>query len=395
MILRSKWVVDRKLNIHANGIVDTGGPREELDLGEAILMPGLVNAHCHLEYTEMRWKIAPPRGFTQWIEQITAIKRSWNEADYVRSLDLGMREALEFGTTCMGNWICLPQLVSRIQLSPMRVWWFWEQIAFRANNELPDWDKWPEQVSKRSDYWVAALSPHAPYTCREEIVKKIREWSEQRALPWSIHVAESQDENAMFERGEGGLFELLKKSGRPMDDCHGMTPFQWLMPQLKAATSSVLLVHGNTLAQQDLDCLKKLSRRSKPWISIAYCPRSRRYFTHPEFPLQECVRRGIHVCLGTDSLASNSNLSLFEEMNLVAKLWAKGTDRDLVEMATIHGARALGVSQREWEAWQDWIAIPCKTSDRKIIWRAISHFTGKPFFVMINGQIIFKRDDLK
>ncbi len=390
MRIRSKWLVDRDLRIHKNKFVETGDGHGEMDLGDAILMPGLVNAHCHLDYTDMRWRIAPPHGFTEWIEEITALKRSWKEEDYIQSIGVGMREALEFGTTCMGNWICVPQVMSGLIHSPMRIWWFWEQIAFRANNELPDWTNWPAQASAGSSSWHGALAPHAPYTCREEIVKKIREWSGEHGMPWSIHVGESVEENEMFTSRKGTLHDLLEKSRRPMDDCGGGTPIQWLLPQLKATTSPALLVHGNTATTGDLKLLAGVVRRSKQKISVAHCPRSRRYFSHPEFPLKEFLKRKIPVCLGTDSLASNSNLSMFEEMNLVARQWPDLDRREIVAMSTFQGAEALGVSHEKWSEWQDWIAIPCDTSDRRQIWEAISHFTGRPFFVMIDGQTIFK-----
>jgi len=391
MILRAKWLVDRSLEVHDGGKVDTGIGSGEVDLGDAILMPGLVNAHCHLDYTDMRWKIDPPRGFTQWIEQITAVKRSWSDDDYVRSIDAGMREAMEFGTTCMGNWTCAPQVMSRVQSSPMRIWWFWEQIAFRANNVLPEWNDWPAQVAARSANWKGALAPHAPYTCRDEIVHRICEWSDERKLPWSIHIAESVEESLMFEKGEGDLFQLLKKSGRPMDDCGDTTPLQWLLPILKDARTAVQLVHGNTFTPDDLKLLEKLILHPSSFIlSLIYCPRSRRYFSHPEFSFSKLKRKKINMALGTDSLASNSNLSMFEEMNLMARENPDLDPREIVAMATVCGARSLGVADKTWKTWQDWIAIPCETSKKSVVWEAISRFTGKPFFAMLDGQIIFQ-----
>ena len=93
------------------------------------------------------------------------------------------------------------------------------------------------------------------------------------------------------------------------------------------------------------------------------------------------------MCLGTDSLASNRDLSVFAEMNLFTQKWPTLNPYQIVCMTTINGARALGAG-KEWLEWQDWIAIPAPFTRSTDIWDAITHFTGKPYFVMVDGQII-------
>ena len=105
---------------------------EITDLGEVVLLPGLINAHCHLDFTALRGAIAPQRSFADWIRQINAKRRELTEEDFLASITAGLVEARRWGTTTMANIESLPQLLRRIPASPLRIWWFLELIDVRA-----------------------------------------------------------------------------------------------------------------------------------------------------------------------------------------------------------------------------------------------------------------------
>src|ERR1041385_7709686 len=117
--------------IEADRIVDVGAfdeirarhAGEMVDLGEQVLLPGLINAHCHLDYTCLRGKIPPPNSFTEWIRAINAERAELSEADYLKSIRTGFMEAKTFGTTTIANLTGLPQLISAVEPS-IRTWWF-------------------------------------------------------------------------------------------------------------------------------------------------------------------------------------------------------------------------------------------------------------------------------
>ncbi len=413
MILRAKWVVDRTMKVHKNGQVDTElGTRnseQAVDLGDVVLMPGLVNAHGHLDYTEMRGLIPPPKNFTSWIESITQLKRSWTEEDYVRSIERGMAESLAFGTTTMANWVCSQKLAGKVAVCPIRIWWFWEQIAFRSKTlpafarkkvkqkkeaitfgdgaSLETWEGWESEASARYRLWKSGLAPHAPYTCRSEVIQEATRWSALHRRPWSIHIAESHEEFEMFRHAHGSLYDMFKRLGRDMSDCGRDTPLGNLRFEISNLRSPVLLVHANQLDLSDFELLEESISRAPSLISMIHCPRSHHYFGHPKFPLTRLRDAKVNLCLGTDSLASNKDLSMFREMNLVAQNWPELDPRVIVLMATINGVRALGM-EKEWLNWQDWIAIPAQLSRSVDVWSAITHFTGDPCFVMINEQVL-------
>lgn len=395
MILRAKWWVDRQLCLHENATLDTGGTPTELDLQDSILMPGLVNAHCHLDYTAMKGRLPASGGFADWIKTMVELKRSWSQEDFTRSIDQGAREALEYGTTSMGNWICSAGAFAHASLSPMRILWFLEQIDFGSPADSSSWKNWPPSVHGRQSHWQGALAPHSPYTCRPETIAQISTWSGTQNLPWSIHVAESQQEFDMLLHAKGPLYELMQNAGRDMQDCGRSTPLGSLEETLTTASSPVLLVHLNLLHRNDTKTIKfataqPLEAHTAPRakLNVVHCPRSHRFFQHPEFPLETLGSLHLNICLGTDSLASNENLSMFEEMGAASESHAIPS-KTLLQMATVNGAKALGWFPA-WETWQDWIAIPATDSDASSVWKNITGFTGKPHFVMVDGQVCLR-----
>src|SRR5207244_3885358 len=111
-----------EINAHHSG--------EIIDLGEQALIPGLINAHCHLDYTCLRGKIPPPKSFTDWIRAINAAKEKLSAQDYVASINEGFAEARKFGTTMIANLTAFPELIVKIK-EPIRTWWFAEVIDVR------------------------------------------------------------------------------------------------------------------------------------------------------------------------------------------------------------------------------------------------------------------------
>src|SRR6266516_2895270 len=111
-----------------------------VDLGEQALLPGLINAHCHLDYTCLRGKIPPPKSFADWIRAIIAEKAKLSAQDYLASITEGFSEAKRLGTTTIANLTAFPELIAQID-PPIRTWWFAELIDVRSPeraNELVD-----------------------------------------------------------------------------------------------------------------------------------------------------------------------------------------------------------------------------------------------------------------
>jgi cytosine/adenosine deaminase-related metal-dependent hydrolase len=355
---------------------------EVVDLGEQALLPGLINAHCHLDYTCLRGKIPPPKSFTDWIQAINAKKSELSPEDYVASITEGFAEARSFGTTAIANLTAFPELISQVQ-PPIRTWWFAELIDIRA----------PERANELVDSAIAAmkrtpcsgLAPHALFTASSDLFRSCENISQRNDILLTTHLAESREEMEMFRDASGPLYDFLKGIGRPMDDCGSKTALElFLGAPGDRALPRWIVTHLNELTESDFELLKKLT----PKFHLVHCPRSHNYFYHSPFAFERLCSLGFNICLGTDSLASNESLSLFAEMRAFQKEFPNVSPEEILRMTTVNPARALrqehalGRIRRGFEA--DLLAVPCSGSTD--VFEQIIAFDGPVRWTMINGK---------
>src|SRR6266404_181638 len=315
-----------------------------LDLGEIALLPGLINAHCHLDYTCLRGKIPPPKSFTDWVRAINTAKAGLSEEDYVPSIKEGFAQAKRFGTTTIANLTAYPELVAKID-EPIRTWWFAELIDIRSpdrENEIIDLAM---ESMKSKKNW--GLAPHALFTASPNLFHRCEEIARRGNILLTTHLAESREEMSMFRDGSGPLYEFIKETGRPMDDCGDETPLEKFIGALtsaplgagsgRALSQKWMIAHLNELSESDFDFLA----RSTGKFHVVHSPRSHGYFAHSPFPFERLRALGFNICLGTDSLASNKDLSLFAEMRAFQRNEPNVSPREIFEMVTVNAARAL------------------------------------------------------
>lgn len=367
--------------------VRAGGGRVT-DLGEMVLLPGLINSHCHLDYTALRGMIAPQRSFADWILQINGLRRDLSDEDYLASIAAGFEEAKRWGTTTVANIESMPALLSRMGPPPLRTWWFAELIDVRPRLTAEEMIAASLHFFFNNQNWGGGfgLSPHAPYTASAGITRLAADAARQGDFLLSTHLAESEEEMEMFRSGRGPLFALLQSLGRSMDDCGtGKTP---LAVMLERATidDRWIFVHVNQLTEEDFALLE-----TGPRFHIAHCPRSSRYFQHRRFALERLAGMGFNVCLGTDSLASNSSLSLFAEMRAVQEERPDLSAVQILAMATVNGARALHQEHRLGKicagCFADLIALPIAGAGDDIYAEIIAWEEAVPW-MMLAGKVI-------
>lgn len=353
---------------------------EIVDLGERALLPGLINAHCHLDYTCLRGKIAPQESFTDWIRAINTEKRKLTPSDYIKSVAAGFAEAVQFGTTSIVNFEAFPDLVWRTP-PPLRTWWMAELIDVR-NPNLPN-----QLVDLAMGSLSAAenrgLAPHAPFTASRDLYRVCQEAARKHDLVLSTHLSESREEMAMFRDASGPLYEFMKEIRRDMRDCGQETPLAYLMRHV-ALDERWLVVHLNELTEGDFELLA----RSRNRFNVVHSPRSHRYFDHSDFPFQRLRALGFNICLGTDSLASNDDLSLFAEMREMQRKEPALSGREILEMVTVNPAHALHrqslLGQIKPGLAADMIAIPWE--GKKDLFEEIIAFDETVPWTMVNGH---------
>jgi aminodeoxyfutalosine deaminase len=393
-------VADGAVCVAGNRIVSAGRwrdvpPGEQAgaqDLGDVILMPGLVNAHCHLDYTGMAGQFPPPAVFTDWLKLITGSRGEWGYSDFAESWLTGAKMLLRTGTTTVGDIEMLPELLPEMwDATPLRVLSFLEMTGVKSRRAPVEimrlaMDKLNSLPPGRSR---AALSPHAPYSTTPELLRLAAETARKRKLRLTIHVAESDQEFDMFTHGRGAMFDWLGLIGRDMADCGLGSPVQHL-ERNGVLGENLLAVHVNYLAPGDAALL---GRRK---VSVVHCPRSHVYFGHQKFPRQQLAKARVNLCLGTDSLASvyikrkqTVELSLFDEMRQCAAVEPGVPPKTIAQMVTVNAARALGLQGRVGElvpsAFADLITLPF-TGKAAAAYEAVVQHRGEVAASMIDGQ---------
>jgi cytosine/adenosine deaminase-related metal-dependent hydrolase len=408
LVLRARVVLPiRRPPIQDGAVVVSGGrvtsvgawaqlrPRaagRTLDLGDVALLPGLVNAHCHLDYTGMAGIFPPPRSFCDWLMCIKAEKAEWEEADFVKSWLDGTQMLVRSGTTTVGDVEALPQLLPRLwPATPLRVCSFLELIGIRGERDPAAIVEAALAVIRQlpAGRCEAHLSPHAPYSTRPQLLRLTAQAARKHQLRLTTHLAESATEFEMFLHGRGEMFDWLQRGERDMSDCGKLSPVQHAA-RATLLGRNCLAIHVNYLAPGDADLL---ARRG---TSVVHCPRSHAYFRHAEFPRRRLAKAGVNVCLGTDSLASvrcrggqKVELSLFDELRAFTTAHPGVRPSALLEMVTCNGAHALGLAGQAGElskgAFADLITVPFSGQAREAA-TAVVHHRGPVSASMIAGE---------
>jgi aminodeoxyfutalosine deaminase len=401
MIIRARTVVtmdgapidNGAVAIYENQIIYVGkfpevsarhSGQEIIELGEQVLLPGLINAHCHLDYTCLRGKIPPQKSFADWIRAINAEKAKLSRQDYIAAISQGFAEAKKFGTTTTANITAFPELISKIQ-SPIRTWWFAELIDVRSPERAHEIVDRAVESLKLAEKW--GLAPHALFTASKNLYDRCEEIARRENVLLTTHLAESREEMEMFRDGSGPLHEFMKSIGRPMDDCGQETPLEKFVGRPGGAflRDQWIVAHLNELDESDFKLLKEL--RGK--FHVVHSPRSHDYFGHSRFRFEELRALGFNICLGTDSLASNESLSLFAEMRAFQCSEPGISPEQILEMVTVNGSQAL--RQRETLGRirpgfvADFIAIPFRGSAD--VFEGIVAFDGPIDWMMVNGRV--------
>jgi aminodeoxyfutalosine deaminase len=407
MIIRARTVVtmdgapieNGAVAVSGNQIADVGkfdeirtrNAGEIVDLGEQVLLPGLINAHCHLDYTCLRGKIPPQKSFADWIRAINAEKAKLSPNDYLASINEGFAAAKRFGTTTIANLTAFPELARRIS-APIRTWWFAELIDVRVPHRASEIVDRAVESLRSVPNW--GLAPHALFTASKDLFRLCEEIARRENILLTTHLAESGEEMKMFRDASGPLYEFLKAIGRPMNDCGKSTPvelFLGALPSTSLRTGSGralpnwIIAHLNELTESDFDLLQRLERR----FHVVHSPRSHSYFKHSRFPLQRLQTLGFNISLGTDSLASNESLSLFDEMRAFRHCEPAISPDKILEMVTVnpamalHQEYALGRIRRGFRA--DLIAVRC--NERGSPFEQILEFDGAVDWTMVNGKV--------
>ena len=362
MRYHARWVlpitqppIENGTVVESDGLITYVGPRsaaprgDDYDLGDAILLPGLVNTHTHLELTAMRGFLENCQ-FAEWIDKL---RQSRNEVlDDEMLLDsarFGIIEGLEAGITTYAD-TCSSGVVMRA-MRELGVRGIVYQEVFGPDPSHADVamreleDRIDKLQLEQTELVALGVSPHAPYTVSDRLYQAAAQFANSRRLPLAMHIAESDPEYDIVANGRGDFAERWKRRGITVER-RARSPIE-LLEKHGALDRGALLIHCVRVDDADIAII---SRRR---CAVAHCPASNAKFGHGIAPLLPLLAAGVRLGLGSDSVASNNRMDILDEARLAVLIHRAATQRhdafgahQALELATIGGARALGIESR-------------------------------------------------
>ncbi len=342
--LTARWIFPASGPPLPNGVITLNGDRivslqtrgdrsPDEDCGNAAIVPGLVNAHTHLDLSGAQGQIPPtgPTHFTDWLRSVIAFRRTRTVEQVQEDIRAGLAQCLRTGTTLVGDIAFNGVSWDALAASQTRAVVFYELIGLseqRAEAARSAGWNW-YQAHPQTPTCKPAFSPHAPYSARESLMFGCAE--EQRTI--AIHLAESPGELELINSRSGPFVPFLHQLG-VWDESGLLRSLSWLFTRTRGSARS-LYIHCNYLPPDN-------ARYFDNSMSLVYCPRTHAAFGHPPHPFREFLARGVRVCLGTDSLASNPDLDVLAEARFVRRNDPSVPAEQLLRMATLSGAEALG-----------------------------------------------------
>jgi aminodeoxyfutalosine deaminase len=312
--------------------IDTADPV----LREVALIPGLVNAHVHLELSWMRGRVAAGESMPAWASALMALRRS-ADVDPAAAVQAALDEARASGTALIGDVANTTVTLDPLRHSALSAVVFRELIGFRVEEPEPVIEAALAELGVRSaaDRVRPTLVPHAPYSVSPALLAALGNRAPE--TPMSIHLAESGAERQFLQDGSGPWRSVLEAVGawNPAWTAPGCGPVAYL-DRLGLITSRLLAVHGVHLTGAEI------ARLAEVRATIVTCPRSNQWTGAGLPPIDEFYLSGARVAIGTDSLASVDTLSLFDEMAAVRRIAPGVPAGRILRSATLDGAIALG-----------------------------------------------------
>lgn len=404
MIVRAKYLLGHDGTVVADGAVRIEGGRivevgrggaaasdRVLDFGEALICPGLVNGHTHLELGLFAGQVAPSRDFAGWLRGLVGrMFAVGDEGAFAAAVVEGLRASLNAGTTLLGDIThrpaCTRAAIAEVMPRPVVVSFGEVVAAGRLRKKADERLAAALNDSFACETLRVGVSPHSPYTVAPEILSQCGARARDRGIPLCVHAAETRAEEEFVVHGRGALRDFLREM--ELDDgaeAFGVSPIEHLS-RLGVLGGGTLLAHCNYVSQPDIEVL------SRSGASVAYCPRTHHAFGHEPHPVRQLLDAGVNVCLGTDSLASNPSLSVLEEMRFLHRHRPDVSAAEVFLMATGNGARALGWAEEtgtiEVGRRADMVVLPIEPDGPNDPLRSVLAGHVGPVGVVLAGEVV-------
>jgi len=362
MRYNARWVLPVTQPPIENGtVVETDGvityvgsradapPGKDYDLGEAILLPGLINTHTHLELTAMRGFLENCQ-FAGWIDKLRQSRNEvLDDAMLLDSARFGITEGIEAGITTYADTCSSGVVMQAMRELGVRGIMYQEVFGPDPSQSSVAMRELEERIERldgaQTGLVSLGVSPHAPYTVSDALYDAASKFANERALPLAMHIAEGEAENEIVVSGAGEFADRWRRRGIPVER-RARSPIA-LLEKHGALERGPLLIHCVRVDDADIAIM------ARHRCAVAHCPASNAKFGHGIAPLLPIMAAGIRVGMGSDSVASNNRMDILDEARLAVLIHRAATRKhdafgahQALELATIGGARALGLESR-------------------------------------------------
>jgi 5-methylthioadenosine/S-adenosylhomocysteine deaminase len=309
------------------------------DFGDALLLPGLINTHTHLELTGL--EAGPPEpDFAAWIRRLRDIKAARSPDAFVAAARRGLADCVAAGVTTVADTGDSGAVIQAMAESDASGIAYQEVFGPHPDQCAESLAGLQRRVGELGGFAAGrvrlGVSPHAPYTVSGPLYAATAEWARREGLPVAVHLAESPAESALLGDGTGAFAEAWRGRGIPLPVPPGRTPVAWL-DTLGVLSERTLCIHVVQAGSEDV------GRLARAGAAVAHCPLSNRAHGHGVAPLAALLAARIRVGVGTDSTVSVGRLDLLAEARAARSLAGLGAARTLA-LCTLDGARALGLA---------------------------------------------------
>lgn len=305
---------------------------ERFEFKDAILTPGLVNAHTHLELQHLAGKNGET-SFVPWIKRIRELKEATPPEAFIAAAEAGLRECWSRGVTCIAETGSTGATMEALVRFGGRGIVYQEVFGPGPAQVPPAMEELERQVLRlrrlATTMRGVGVSPHAPYSVSEALYRRVARYAQQERLPIALHLAESQEESELVRYGAGPFAEALRGRGIVVEPRH-CSPVQYLR-ELGVLRAGTLAVHCVQVDDADIQTLKAAR------VAVVHCPRSNRVHGHGTAPFTAMRGAGLTVGIGTDSVVSVGDLDVWAE----ARASWIGAEEAL-RLLTLEGAKVLG-----------------------------------------------------
>ena len=396
---RKNSIIDNGALVLRNGAIAAVGSKNNITkrfrghrivhIPDAVLMPGLINVHAHLELPALLDDIETT-SFTDWVLNLIQAKKSLHAGDYRYAAKTNIDALIQSGTTTVGETCTHDISPEYLKKSGLRTYIFFEVISM-ASHQSNHKAKIPSHKASAPLLIRFGVSPHSPYTVSESVLLKIKSTASLKQMRMSMHIAESKDEIKLLQQKKSGLQKLYQFAHWDLDWApKSASPFAYLNT-LGILSPRLLAVHCVQTTVADIALIKQSH------TTVAHCPRSNKALGVGRMPLKKLMSAGIAVGLGTDSLASVPNLNMWDEMRYAYRIHRSDgvTAQDIFRLATTGGAQALGMGKMtgalESGKRADIIAVPFPAKNTGDIYSDLLRETKSCIMTMVDGKILYQK----